>query len=250
MRPSLSSEQRVGAVSVISSIPSWPWTTSTRREPSFLRTSAKVSVRSGAKTPMSWQGAPAGLVRGPSRLKSVRTPSCLRTGPAKRIALWKAGAKRKVMPSSFNACSMISGSALRFRPSCSRQSALPLTPELARLPCLATVAPAPAATKATVVEMLKVMPPSPPVPTVSSVFGTSDWTRVAAARMARAPAEISSTVSPLAASAARNAPVWPSVSSPARTAVTASKASFSVRSRRAMSFLRRVGNGVFIRFFI
>ncbi len=39
---------------------------------------------------------------------------------------------------------------------------------MARLPCLATVAPAPAAIKAAVVEMLKVPEASPPVPQVSS----------------------------------------------------------------------------------
>ena len=97
-----------------------------------------------------------------------------RTGPAKRIARWKDCANRKQMPISFNASSISSGSTERLNPSFSRQSALPLFPELARLPCFATTAPAPAATNATVVETLKVMPPSPPVPTVSSVLGVSD----------------------------------------------------------------------------
>ena len=53
-------------------------------------------------------------------------------------------------------------------PRASRTSAEPERLETARLPCLATAAPAPAATKATVVEMLKVPEPSPPVPQVSS----------------------------------------------------------------------------------
>jgi len=246
MRPSWSSEQREVVVRVISSMPSWPWTTSTRREPSFFSTSAKVSVSSGAKTPRSWQGAPAGLVRGPRRLKSVRTPICLRTGPAKRMALWKEGANMKAMPISLSACSMSSGAADRLKPRHSRQSALPLLPELARLPCLATTAPAPAATNATVVETLKVMPPSPPVPTVSRVSGASDCRRVAAARMARAAPAISSMVSPLADSAPRKAPIWPSVNSPESIPWMASKASSSVRSLRAMSFFSRAGMGTFM----
>ena len=61
-----------------------------------------------------------------------------------------------------------------------------------RLPCLATVTPAPAATMAAAVEMLKVLAPSPPVPQVSRITSASTSTFSASALMARAMPTISS----------------------------------------------------------
>src|ERR1700680_2120163 len=52
-------------------------------------------------------------------------------------------------------------------PSASRTSAEPQRELAARLPCLATLAPAAEATIAATVEILKVSQPSPPVPQVS-----------------------------------------------------------------------------------
>jgi hypothetical protein len=52
-------------------------------------------------------------------------------------------------------------------PRASRTSAEPVCDVTARLPCLATVAPAAAATSAAAVEMLKVPERSAPVPQVS-----------------------------------------------------------------------------------
>ena len=52
-------------------------------------------------------------------------------------------------------------------PSVSTTSAEPQSEETERLPCLATLSPAPATTKAVAVETLKVPEASPPVPQVS-----------------------------------------------------------------------------------
>jgi len=53
-------------------------------------------------------------------------------------------------------------------PSASNTSAAPQSDVTARLPCLATLAPAAAATSAAPEEMLKVNGPPPPVPTMST----------------------------------------------------------------------------------
>ena len=64
------------------------------------------------------------------------------------------------------------------------------------MPCLATLAPAPAAIKAAVVEILKVPERSPPVPAVSTT-GSPIETETATARMVSTNPAISSAVSPL-----------------------------------------------------
>ena len=99
-------------------------------------------------------------------------------------------------------------------PAASSTSALPERPETERLPCFATLAPAPAATSALAVEMLNVPLVSPPVPQVSIrwVFPTS--TRVARRRITAAAAAISSTVSPFIRSPTRKPPTWAGVHSP------------------------------------
>ena len=98
-------------------------------------------------------------------------------------------------------------------PSASSTSAEPDRPVAERLPCLATVQPAPAAISAAVVETLNVRRP-PPVPAVSSRSSLETFTRVASARIVRASPASSSTVSPFVRSAIRNAAIWISVALP------------------------------------
>ena len=88
-------------------------------------------------------------------------------------------------------------------PSASSTSAEPDSPVAERLPCLATVQPAPAAISAAVVETLNVRRP-PPVPAVSSRSSLETLTCAAIARIVRARPASSSTVSPLVRSATRN----------------------------------------------
>ena len=118
-------------------------------------------------------------------LKTVRIPSSARVGPAWRMAGWKAGAKRKAMPTRSRHRSACSAVTAIFTPKASSTSALPHWLVALRLPCLATVTPAAAATMADPVEMLNVFEKSPPVPQVSMASGGAA-TATAAARMARA----------------------------------------------------------------
>ena len=71
---------------VSSSIPSEPCTTHTRCDPKLANTWAMGSIHSRANTPRSWRLVPAGLDRGPSRLKMVRVPSSTRVPATCRIA--------------------------------------------------------------------------------------------------------------------------------------------------------------------
>ena len=71
-------------------------------------------------------------------------------------------------PVSFKHVSTDFGPRSMFAPSASNTSALPLDPDMARLPCFATLTPAPATTKAEAVEILKELDASPPVPHVST----------------------------------------------------------------------------------
>ena len=115
-------------------------------------------------------------------------------------------------------------------PSSLSTSALPQRLETERLPCLATVTPAPAATNAARVEMLKVCAPSPPVPQVSTtVRPAGRGTRVAFSLMTVAAAAISSTLSPLSRRAVSRAPIWACVASPDMMSRMA--ASISARAR-------------------
>lgn len=89
---------------------------------------------------------------------------------------------------------------------------------MARLPCLATLSPAPATTKAVVVDTLKVPAPSPPVPTVSTKSSPSARARqatgVALSRITRAAPAISARHSPFMRRATRKAPIWAGVACP------------------------------------
>jgi hypothetical protein len=109
-------------------------------------------------------------------------------------------------------------------PSASSTSAEPARLDIARLPCLATLQPAPATTKAAPVETLIEPDSSPPVPQVS----TTGWgveTCRARSRMTRAMPAISSTVSPLKRSAVTKAAICAGVASPAMISSIAAAAS-------------------------
>ena len=150
---------------------------------------------------------PAGFISGPSVLKMVRMPIS-RLGPAaNRIAGWKVCANMNPNPASSMHRATPSGPSAMFTPSSSSTSALPVEPDAARFPCLATFTPAPAATSPTVVEMLKVWDASPPVPHVST-SGPSTSTESPLLRITPAMPVISSSVSPLTRRAVRNAPSW------------------------------------------
>ena len=125
------------------------------------------STKRLAATPTTCRFAPAGLERGPSRLKIVRKPSSWRTGSTWRMAAWCAGANRKQMPASSSARRCWSALAAMLTPRAVSTSDDPDFDEMARVPCLATFSPAPAATKPTAVEMFNVCSPSPPVPQTS-----------------------------------------------------------------------------------
>ena len=101
-------------------------------------------------------------------LKTVRTPSALRTGTTFFMAGWKPGANMKAMPASERHRSTPVADRAILTPSSSSTSAEPHCDETDRLPCLATFAPHDAATNDAAVEKLTVWWPSPPVPTMST----------------------------------------------------------------------------------
>ncbi len=162
---------------------------------------------------MSWLIFPAGWESGPMILNTVRIPISRRGAAAYFIAGWKLGANKKPIPISFR--HVATWLALRsiFTPIASRTSALPQRLLIARLPCLATVRPAPATTKDVTVEMLKVWLASPPVPQVSTI-GKGVFIGTALARIVLTRPIISSTVSSLSRRAVTKAPNWAGVASP------------------------------------
>ena len=135
--------------------------------PSSPRAAAIISSRERSDTPITWRRAPAGLVRGPRKLKIVRTPSARRTGTTYLIAAWCLGANMKPKPTASMQWATSSGSRSMRAPRASITSADPHWLVAERFPCLATRQPAPAATKAAVVDTLNVGLP-PPVPAVST----------------------------------------------------------------------------------
>ncbi len=76
----------------ISSSPSAPWTTKARIVPSSASARASSSVSAAAYTPITWALAPAGLVSGPSMLKTVRTPISRRAAITCFMAVCSSGA--------------------------------------------------------------------------------------------------------------------------------------------------------------
>ena len=150
------------------------------------------------------------------------------------------------MPTSSTQRATFWGERSRATPSVSTTSAEPQSEETERLPCLATLSPAPATTKAVAVETLKVPAASPPVPQVSismsrsvpvSAATSSGRVRMRTAfwRITCAKPISSSTVSPFMRSAVRNAAIWAFVAAPDMIASIAAAASMRVRSRRSIS---------------
>src|SRR6266436_1521138 len=175
-----------------------PCTTNARDVPSSASAAATVSITSAEKTPSTCASAPAGLVSGPRRLKTVRFTICSRAGMAWRAAACAAGANRKPMPISRTERPATASGRSMFTPRASRASAEPLRELTERLPCLATRAPAAAATIAEAVDMLNVPVSSPPVPHVStSPVGRGSSrakTGAACCRITRANPDNSSTL--------------------------------------------------------
>src|SRR5215470_16181373 len=153
------------------------------------------------------------------------------------------------MPTSATHRPTCSGDKVKFTPSVSTTSAepqsdAPLSPDIERLPCLATLSPAPATTNAVAVDTLNVPEASPPVPHVSTSISRSVpvsaavssarvCTRATFERITCAKPISSSTVSPFMRSAVRNAAICASVAVPDMMASMAPAASMRVRSRRS-----------------
>ena len=199
----------LGPVVENSSNPSAPWTTKPLCRPIAESVTAINSAATTEGAPTNWQVAPAGFVNGPSRLNAVRVFSSALAGWAWRMAGCNAGAKRKPKPISLMARPMSSGRISNFAPNASRRSADPHRLDIDRLPCLATLTPAPATTKATTVDTFSVPWLSPPVPQVSSTGSpvTPCSTRTPLSRIASANPCNSSAVSPFIRSAVAKAAI-------------------------------------------
>ncbi|BDD99585.1 hypothetical protein MFTT_36790 [Mycolicibacterium fortuitum subsp. fortuitum] len=166
--PACTRQMVLVVVVVSSSSPSSPCTTSTL-EPRAAYTPAITSARSSNAQPIRPARGIAGLVSGPSRLKTVGTPISRRTTEACRYDGWNCGAKAKPMPTSVTLRATSSGPRSIRTPSASRVSAPPDSEDAARFPCLITGTPHAATTMAAMVDRFTVLAPSPPVPTMSTV---------------------------------------------------------------------------------
>ena len=100
-----------------------PRTRAPRRVPQALPRPKSISSDG---TPTTCARAPAGFVKGPRRLKTVRTPISLRAGAARRAAACAARAKKKPIPISRIALPKCSTGKSIFTPSASITSAEPL----------------------------------------------------------------------------------------------------------------------------
>ena len=226
-------------VVVSSSRPSSPRKTQAS-VPRRAKTPAMTGAAAASAQPIAEDAGRAGLVSGPSRLKTVAMPISRRAAAACRIAGWKAAANRKVIPASSATSPTRETSRSSRMPSASSTSADPDLEEADRLPCLTILAPAPAATIADIVEMLTEKDRSPPVPTMSS---TRPGTKIglALASMPSATPASSSTVSPLARSATAKAAICAGVASPARISPIAHAAWCADRDCPATSVVRTSG---------
>ena len=144
----------------------------------------------------------------------------------------------KPMPASAMQRPTCDGAMSIATPSASRTSALPQRLVAERLPCLATVTPAPAAISAAAVEMLKVPAPSPPVPQVSRMTSASTSTFSASSVIARAMPTISAAVSPLTRSALRKAAICVVLAFPCMISSSTERASSELRSPPPARVLR------------
>jgi len=94
----------------ISSVPSEPWTSQALTVPRAFSVSAIGLSSACENAPVSWNLTPAGFVRGPRMLKTVRVPSSSRAGMTCFIAEWCIGAIMKQMPhSSMALCATSAG---------------------------------------------------------------------------------------------------------------------------------------------
>jgi thiosulfate dehydrogenase len=179
-------------------------------------------------TPITCRRAPAGFPMGPSRLNTVRNGNARRTGATIFIAGCMRVASRKAKPCARNVSVADSAVCSVGMSSAASTSADPHREVTARLPCLATRAPAAHATSATAVEMLKVPLPSPPVPQVSTSVSRSASVRgslIAADRMASENPASSAAVSPRSCSALKSADISFSLNSPVNSACINARAS-------------------------
>eukprot|EP00123_Amoebidium_parasiticum_P011830 comp20925_c0_seq1/m.27930 comp20925_c0_seq1/g.27930 ORF comp20925_c0_seq1/g.27930 comp20925_c0_seq1/m.27930 type:complete len:309 (+) comp20925_c0_seq1:380-1306(+) len=216
-----------------SSNPSWPHTTRASVRPRSSNVSAIRRPIRGEYTPTTIARGRAGLISGPIMLKTVRTPICLRTGARIFIVGWNAWAKRKQKPAPLTMSAHALGGSEITPPRCSSTSALPHCEEADRLPCLATLRPAPAATIAEVVETLNVSWPSPPVPTMSTTSSTPQGSDLSSTALQTASTMVG--VSPCSLMAMRNADSCASVALPSMTSSKASLSCAPVGSSRSHS---------------
>ena len=191
-------------------MPSDPCTTKARLAPSAASVRPTRSTRLGASTPMTCARAPAGFVSGPQRLKIVRKPSALRSEPHR---LHRRMIERREEKHEARLAQALDGqfrASVMGTPSASKTSAAPHRDVTARLPCLATLAPAAAATSAAPEEILKVSGPPPPVPHVSTSSARSSsvsGTPIARARITSTKPASSGACSPRVASTVSSAAV-------------------------------------------
>src|SRR4051794_6841162 len=226
-------------VVVSSSSPSSPRNTRASA-PRAASTPAITGASRASETPTACAAGRAGLVSGPSTLKTVGTPISRRGTAACRIPGWKTGAKQKAMPASARHGPTAAGGRSTTTPSSSSRSAEPQAEDAARLPCLTTGTPAPATTSAAIVEMLTVCARSPPVPQVSTTRpGT--LTCAASASIASTNPATSSGVSPLARSATTNAATCTGVASPVMTSRIAHSVSAAASASPRSSVASRPG---------
>ncbi len=169
----------------------------------------------GSFTPMTWRSMRAGFDSGPMKLKTVGMPSSARTGPAWRMAGWKARAKQKPRPASTTQRVTPAPSRSMPTPSASSRSNEPLVEVALRLPCLQMCTPAPATTKQAMVDTLRALwrrVGPPPVPTMSTSGAASAGMVIGsdASSMASTMPATSSTASPFMRRATMYAAIWAS----------------------------------------
>ena len=164
-------------------------------------------------------------------------------GPAKRMAGWKVLAKAKPIRCSATWAARRSGVISMSTPRSSSTSKAPEVDDARRLPCLQTVAPAPAATKQAMVETFSAAwrrTTPPPVPTMS-IVPSGRIRGSAAATMALTSPVVSSAVSPLTFSPTRKPAICAGSASPLRISVRMASVSSADRCSPSQRRSRRPG---------
>ena len=170
----------------------------------------------------------------------VGTPSCFLTGATKRIAGWKTGAKKKVIPTSLKTSATCTGAKSRRIPKTSSISEEPVFPDADLEPCFSTGIPAAAVTTEAIELMFTVPTRSPPVPTMSTA-SLPVFSKTAFSSMTSTKPASSATVSPLERKAIMKAPICASVASPDMISRSAQPAAVLERSSPAKRALRVIG---------